>query len=68
MVVAVSNAAIALIVAGGFVVLALGLWLVAWWSAWAPDWLARWRHSVGEASWRTSATWAEFTDWLRLGR
>lgn len=68
MVLAASNALIALVAAGGVVVLALVLWLAAWWTAWDPPFLARWRHSVGEASWRTSAAWAEFTDWLRLGR
>jgi hypothetical protein len=30
--------------------------------------LARWRHATAEAGWRASAAWAEFTDWLRLGR
>jgi hypothetical protein len=38
-----------------------------WWAYDAP-WLARVRHATGEAGWRTSAAWAEFTDWLRLGR
>jgi hypothetical protein len=33
-----------------------------------PRWLVRSRHATAEAGWRTSAAWAEFTDWLRLGR
>jgi hypothetical protein len=36
--------------------------------AWEPPWAPRARHSVAEASWRASAMWAEFADWLRLGR
>lgn len=38
------------------------------WSAVDPPWLQRSRHATAEAGWRTSAAWAEFTDWLRLGR
>jgi hypothetical protein len=45
--------------------LAAGL---ARWRAWEPPWALRARHAAGEAGWRASATWAEFTDWLRLGR
>jgi hypothetical protein len=41
--------------------------LVRWW-AWEPPWLVRWRHATGEAGWRASNAWAEFGDWLRLGR
>lgn len=36
--------------------------------AFDPPWMARGRHATAEAGWRTSAAWAEFTDWLRLGR
>jgi len=36
--------------------------------AWEPSWAVRWRHAVGEAGWRAGAVWADFTDWLRLGR
>jgi hypothetical protein len=41
--------------------------LVRWW-AWEPAWLVRWRHATGEAGWRASNAWAEFGDWLRIGR
>jgi hypothetical protein len=41
---------------------------VARWRAWEPAWWPRMRHASSEAGWRASATWAEFTDWLRLGR
>ena len=57
-----------LVVAGALVVLILVLWAVAHWWAWEPHWLVRWRHATAEAGWRASAAWAEFTDWLRLGR
>jgi hypothetical protein len=30
--------------------------------------MARWRHASGEAGWRAGNAWAEFTDWLRIGR
>jgi hypothetical protein len=49
-------------------VILLVLWAFARWWAWEPHWLVRWRHATAEAGWRASAAWAEFTDWLRLGR
>jgi hypothetical protein len=33
-----------------------------------PQWLARTRHALGEARYRTRGVLAEFGDWLRLGR
>lgn len=57
-----------LIVAGAVLIVALALLGLARWWAWEPHWLARWRHATAEAGWRASAAWAEFTDWLRLGR
>jgi hypothetical protein len=30
--------------------------------------MQRWRHATGEAGWRAGNAWAEFTDWLRIGR
>ena len=59
---------IALIAIGAVLLAALALWGFARWWAWEPPWLVRWRHSTAEAGWRASAAWAEFTDWLRLGR
>jgi hypothetical protein len=38
------------------------------WFAWDPAWARAGRHAIAEAGWRASATWAEFTDWVRLGR
>jgi hypothetical protein len=38
------------------------------WRAWEPTWADRFRHAAGEAGWRASSTWAEFTDFVRFGR
>ena len=62
------GARLALIVVGALLVMLLALWAFARWWAWEPRWLVRWRHATAEAGWRASAAWAEFTDWLRLGR
>ncbi|MDO8184100.1 hypothetical protein Q5424_28060 [Conexibacter sp. JD483] len=53
---------------GALLLLALLAW--GWWRlrGWDPAWAARARHSWREAGYRVSSTWAEFTDWLRLGR
>jgi hypothetical protein len=64
----VSSTLAALVVVGALLVGLLVLWGVARWWAWEPPWLVRWRHATAEAGWRASAAWAEFTDWLRLGR
>jgi cobalamin biosynthesis Mg chelatase CobN len=62
------GARLALIVVAALLVMLIALWAFARWWAWEPHWLARWRHATAEAGWRASAAWAEFTDWLRLGR
>lgn len=59
---------IALIAAGALVLLALLLWSWARVRGWDPGWAARVRHGWGEAGFRATSTWSEFTDWLRLGR
>jgi hypothetical protein len=48
----------------------LALLLLGWarMRGWDPGWAARMRHAWGEAGFRTTSTWSEFTDWLRLGR
>jgi hypothetical protein len=59
---------VALAVIGGLMLLgALAYWLGRWW-AWEPRWLVRTRHAGAEAGWRASISWAEFMDWVRLGR
>jgi cobalamin biosynthesis Mg chelatase CobN len=62
------GARLALLVLAALVLILLALWAAARWWAWEPHWLVRWRHATAEAGWRASAAWAEFTDWLRLGR
>lgn len=59
---------VALIAAGALVLLGLLLWGWARMRGWDPNWVARMRHAWGEAGFRTTSTWSEFTDWLRLGR
>lgn len=64
-----NKTAILLIAIIGAVLLAAALaWAAAHWWAYEAPWWARWRHATAEAGWRTSAAWAEFKDWLRLGR
>jgi cobalamin biosynthesis Mg chelatase CobN len=60
----------AIVVAGVAALLALGCaaWGLARRRAFEPHWLLSLRHSMAEAGFRTSATWAEFADWVRLGR
>lgn len=60
--------AIAGIAAGALLLLALLVWGLARFFAWDPVWLARARHTVAEAGWRTSGLWEDFADWLRGGR
>jgi hypothetical protein len=62
------GARLALVVVAALLLMLLALWAFARWWAWEPHWLVRWRHATAEAGWRASAAWAEFTDWLRLGR
>jgi hypothetical protein len=61
-------AVLLLLLVGALMLLALVLWAIARWQAYDPPWLARWRHATGEAGWRAGNAWAEFTDWLRIGR
>ncbi len=44
------------------------LWALARFFALDPPWLAAGRHATAEAGWRASASWSEFSDWVRLGR
>lgn len=61
-------AVVLLIVFGALFLLGAVLWALARWQAWDPPFMARWRHATGEAGWRAGNAWAEFTDWLRIGR
>jgi hypothetical protein len=59
---------VALAIIGALMALAALLYGLARWWAWEPHWLVRWRHAGAEAGWRASGSWAEFMDWVRLGR
>ena len=63
----VSGWAILAAALGALLVLACAVWAVFRCGAYEPHWLASARHSVAEAGYRASETWAEFTDWARLG-
>jgi hypothetical protein len=62
-----STAAIAVAVVAAVLVLACIGWALARRRAIEPHWLLSLRHSMAEAGFRASATWAEFSDWVRLG-
>jgi hypothetical protein len=53
---------------GALLLLLLLLWGWARLRGWDSQWAARARHAWGEAGYRVTSTWSEFTDWLRLGR
>ena len=63
-----STGAIVIAALAGLIALCCLAWGIARWRALEPHWTHSLRHAVTEASFRASATWAEFTDWLRLGR
>ena len=44
------------------------VWAVAAWQGLEPPWWPRMRHSLAELGWRASGAWADFTDWVRMGR
>jgi hypothetical protein len=62
-----SPGALALAVLGALLALGCIVWALARWLALEPRWTVSLMHSLREASYRASATWAEFTDWARLG-
>jgi hypothetical protein len=59
--------AIVIAALAALLVLACAAWAIARRRAYEPRWWLSLRHAVAEAGFRASATWAEFTDWLRLG-
>jgi hypothetical protein len=62
-----SAGALALAVLGGLLALGCLVWVLARWLALEPRWTVSLGHSMREACYRASATWAEFSDWARLG-
>jgi hypothetical protein len=63
-----STPAIALAVLAALLALACAAWALARITAYEPRWLSSARHALAEGGFRVSATWAEFTDWARLGK
>ena len=62
-----SSGALAAALLAGLIALACLLWGIFRVGAFEPHWLLSLRHSLAEAGLRASATWAEFSDWVRLG-
>lgn len=59
---------LALAILAGLFALAGLVVALARWRGWEPAWADEFRHAAGEAGWRASSTWAEFTDFVRFGR
>jgi len=59
--------AIVIAVLAALLALACAAWAIARRRAYEPRWWLSLRLALAEAGSRASATWAEFTDWLRLG-
>ncbi|HVF78855.1 MAG TPA: hypothetical protein VNA28_11200 [Solirubrobacteraceae bacterium] len=59
---------IAMAILAGLLALATLTFGLVRWRAWEPAWVDGFRHAVGEAGWRASSTWTEFTDFVRFGR
>ena len=63
-----SDTAIAIAALAALVALGCLAWGVARLQAFEPRWTSSLRHAMAEAGFRARATWAEFGDWIRLGR
>lgn len=63
-----TSAEIALAALAALLALCALAWGVARMQAYEPRWSQSLRHALAEGGFRVSATWAEFTDWVRLGR
>lgn len=62
-----SSTAIVLAALGALLLLACLTWAAARWLAFEPRWSSSTMYSLREASYHASATWAEFSDWARIG-
>jgi len=49
-------------------VVAALLWGLARWLGVEPAWWQNVRRTLAEASWHAEAAWADFADWIRVGR
>ncbi|MGA2452692.1 MAG: hypothetical protein ABSG93_04165 [Solirubrobacteraceae bacterium] len=63
-----STGDIAIAAVAALVALLCLAWGVARLLTFEPHWTLSLRHALAEAGFRASATWAEFSDWARLGR
>ena len=63
----ISALAIVIAAVGASLALACAIWGLARRRAVEPHWWLSFQHALAEAGYRASATWAEFTDWARLG-
>jgi len=63
-----SGLALVLAIVGALLLLAALIWAAARWMGLQPRWATATTYSLREASYHASATWAEFSDWARLGR
>lgn len=63
-----STGALALAILGALLALGCAVWVVGRWLAVEPRWTVSAMHSLREAGFHASATWAEFSDWAKLGR
>jgi hypothetical protein len=64
----ISGAAIVIAALGALLLAACAAWALARRRAYEPHWWLSLQHSMAEAGFRSSATWAELRDWARLGR
>src|SRR5205085_6125127 len=59
---------LAMAVLGLAIAIALAVTAAARAARWEPEWLARWRHTCAEASYRIGGGFSVFADWWRWGR
>jgi hypothetical protein len=64
----ISTAALLGAALAALLVLLSAIWAATRWLAVEPRWTSSLAYSLEEASYRASATWAEFLDWARIGR
>lgn len=61
-------ATLLLVLVGGLLLVTALVFAAARIMGWEPDWWSGRRHQTSEAAWRTSNTWADFSDWVRFRR
>jgi hypothetical protein len=62
-----SGLALVLAIVGALLILACLIWAAARWMGLQPRWATATMYSLREASYHASATWAEFSDWAKIG-